>query len=210
MSIGIWQVVLILMIVLIIFGAGKLPQVMGDVAKGVKSFKAGLKDDEAARASYRRHDRERVDRQEGRDCQQLAGAHRLGVRSMFDIGWSEMAVILMVALIVIGPKDLPRVARTIGKWTGKARGMAREFQRSIEDMAREAELQDIKAGDGQAQPGRCPQPHRGDHRPGGRAAPWPRGAAIAVDERGEARWRRGRRTSRTCPRCRRRPSRPAP
>ena len=64
---------------------------------------------------------------------------------MFDIGWSEMAVILMVALIVIGPKDLPRVARTIGKWTGKARGMAREFQRSIDDMAREAELQDIKA-----------------------------------------------------------------
>jgi sec-independent protein translocase protein TatA len=46
MSIGIWQVVLILVIVLIIFGAGKLPQVMGDVAKGVKSFKSGLKDDE--------------------------------------------------------------------------------------------------------------------------------------------------------------------
>ena len=59
---------------------------------------------------------------------------------MFDIGWSEMAVILMVALIVIGPKDLPRVARTIGKWTGKARAMAREFQRSLDDMAREAEL----------------------------------------------------------------------
>ena len=53
---------------------------------------------------------------------------------MFDVGWSEMAVILMVALIVIGPKDLPRVARTVGKWTAKARGMARE-----------AELQDIKA-----------------------------------------------------------------
>lgn len=46
MNIGIWQVVLILVIVLIIFGAGKLPQVMGDVAKGVKSFKSGLKDDE--------------------------------------------------------------------------------------------------------------------------------------------------------------------
>jgi sec-independent protein translocase protein TatA len=49
MSIGVWQVVLILLIVLIIFGAGKLPQVMGDVAKGVKSFKSGLKDqDEVA------------------------------------------------------------------------------------------------------------------------------------------------------------------
>ena len=46
MSIGIWQVVLILLIVLILFGAGKLPKVMGDVAKGVKSFKAGMRDDE--------------------------------------------------------------------------------------------------------------------------------------------------------------------
>lgn len=44
MSIGVWQVVLILAIVLIIFGAGKLPKVMGDVAKGVKNFKSGLKD----------------------------------------------------------------------------------------------------------------------------------------------------------------------
>jgi sec-independent protein translocase protein TatB len=64
---------------------------------------------------------------------------------MFDLGWSEMAVILLVALIVIGPKDLPRVAREIGKWTAKARSMARDFQRSLDDMAREAELQDIKA-----------------------------------------------------------------
>lgn len=46
MSIGFWQVILILVIVLIIFGAGKLPKVMGDVAKGVKSFKSGMKDDE--------------------------------------------------------------------------------------------------------------------------------------------------------------------
>ena len=46
MSIGVWQVVLILVIVLIIFGAGKLPRVMGDVAKGVKNFKAGMKDEE--------------------------------------------------------------------------------------------------------------------------------------------------------------------
>lgn len=48
MSIGIWQVVLVLMIVLIIFGAGKLPKVAGDLAKGIKNFKQGLKDDEAA------------------------------------------------------------------------------------------------------------------------------------------------------------------
>ena len=50
MSIGIWQVVLILLIVLILFGAGKLPKVMGDVAKGVKNFKSGLKDDDDEKA----------------------------------------------------------------------------------------------------------------------------------------------------------------
>jgi sec-independent protein translocase protein TatB len=62
-----------------------------------------------------------------------------------DIGWSEMAIILLVALIVIGPKDLPRVARNVGRWSAKARSMARDFQRSLEDMAREAELHDIKS-----------------------------------------------------------------
>jgi sec-independent protein translocase protein TatB len=63
---------------------------------------------------------------------------------MFDIGWSEMAVIMLVALVVIGPKDLPRLARTVGQWVAKGRSMAREFQRSLEDMAREAELDDVK------------------------------------------------------------------
>ena len=63
---------------------------------------------------------------------------------MFDIGWSEMAVIMLVALVVIGPKDLPRLARTVGQWVAKGRAMAREFQRSLEDMAREAELDDVK------------------------------------------------------------------
>jgi sec-independent protein translocase protein TatB len=64
---------------------------------------------------------------------------------MFDVGWSEMALVLLVALIVIGPKDLPRVARTMGQWVGKGRAMAREFQRALEDMAREAELDKVKS-----------------------------------------------------------------
>ena len=64
---------------------------------------------------------------------------------MFDIGWSEMAIVLLVALIVIGPKDLPRVARNMGQWAAKGRAMAREFQRALEDMAREAELDKVKS-----------------------------------------------------------------
>jgi sec-independent protein translocase protein TatB len=64
---------------------------------------------------------------------------------VFDIGWSEMLVILLVALVVIGPRDLPRVARTMGRWVAKGRAMAREFQHALEDMAREAELDKVKS-----------------------------------------------------------------
>ena len=71
---------------------------------------------------------------------------------MFDLGWSEMALILVVALIVVGPKDLPRLARTLGQWVAKGRSMAREFQRHIDDMAREADLQDLKDSVGKISP----------------------------------------------------------
>ena len=63
---------------------------------------------------------------------------------MFDIGWSELAVIAVVALIVIGPRDLPRVLYTAGKMAGKARAMLREVQQGIEDIGREAELEDMR------------------------------------------------------------------
>ena len=63
---------------------------------------------------------------------------------MFDIGWPEMAVVAVIALIIIGPKDLPRILRYAGKWAGKARRMAREFQRNFDDMVRESELDDVK------------------------------------------------------------------
>ena len=65
---------------------------------------------------------------------------------MFDIGWPEMAVVAVIALIIIGPKDLPRIMRTVGRWAGKARGMARQFQRSIDDMARESEIDEVRKG----------------------------------------------------------------
>jgi len=64
---------------------------------------------------------------------------------MFDIVWDEMAVIAVVALVVIGPKDLPVVLRQAGRWTRKLRVMAGEFQHSLEEMARENELDTVKA-----------------------------------------------------------------
>lgn len=65
---------------------------------------------------------------------------------MFDIGWSELLVIGMVALIVVGPKDLPGMFRTLGKFTAKAKSMAREFTRAMEDAADEAGVKDVAQG----------------------------------------------------------------
>ena len=63
---------------------------------------------------------------------------------MFDIGWSEIAVIAVVALIAIGPKELPGVLRMVGQWMGKARKMAAEFQGQFQEAMREAEMADLK------------------------------------------------------------------
>jgi sec-independent protein translocase protein TatB len=63
---------------------------------------------------------------------------------MFDIGWSEYLVIAVVALIAIGPKELPGVLRMIGQWMGKARKMAAEFQGQFQEAMREAEMADLK------------------------------------------------------------------
>ncbi|GIX14286.1 MAG: hypothetical protein KatS3mg118_2245 [Paracoccaceae bacterium] len=63
---------------------------------------------------------------------------------MLDIGWSELLVIGVVALIVVGPKDLPAMFRTVGQYVGKARSMAREFQRSMDEAARQAELDEVR------------------------------------------------------------------
>ena len=63
---------------------------------------------------------------------------------MFDIGWSELVLIAVVALIAIGPKELPGVLRMVGQWMGKARKMAAEFQRQFQEAMREAEMADLK------------------------------------------------------------------
>lgn len=63
---------------------------------------------------------------------------------MLDIGWSEMAIIAVVALFVIGPRELPRMLRAIGHYAAKIRGMAREFQQGIDDAVRESELDEVK------------------------------------------------------------------
>ncbi len=63
---------------------------------------------------------------------------------MFDIGWTEMLVIAIVMIVVVGPKDLPRMLRTFGKTTTKLRSMAGDFQKQFNEALKEAELDDVK------------------------------------------------------------------
>ena len=64
---------------------------------------------------------------------------------MFDLfAWQHIVIMLVVALVVVGPKDLPRMMHTAGKWAGKARNMANEFRKSFDEMARQAELDELR------------------------------------------------------------------
>lgn len=64
---------------------------------------------------------------------------------MFDFfSWQHLSIMLIVALVVVGPKDLPRLMNMAGKWAGKARAMAGEFRRSFDEMARESELAELR------------------------------------------------------------------
>src|SRR6201984_1418348 len=63
---------------------------------------------------------------------------------MFDLGWGKIVIIAVIALVVIGPKELPAVLRTVGQWMGKIRRMAAEFQGQFQEAMREAEMADLK------------------------------------------------------------------
>ena len=63
---------------------------------------------------------------------------------MFDIGWDEMLLTAIVAIVVIGPKDLPRALRLAGQWIGKVRRVSGHFRAGVETMIREAEIEDME------------------------------------------------------------------
>jgi sec-independent protein translocase protein TatB len=63
---------------------------------------------------------------------------------MFDVSSSEFLLVMVIALVVIGPKDLPKVLRFVGKWVGKGRAVAAQFRSGLDDMVRQSELQELE------------------------------------------------------------------
>jgi sec-independent protein translocase protein TatB len=79
---------------------------------------------------------------------------------MFEMSWSELLVVAVVAIVVIGPKDLPQMLRALGRTMAKLRRMADEFQRQFNEALREAELEDVKKDIESAAASRWPAPDR--------------------------------------------------
>ena len=63
---------------------------------------------------------------------------------MLDIGWTEILVITVIALFIVGPKDIPKALKTVGIWIGKLKSISREFQNTVEDAVRDSELDEVK------------------------------------------------------------------
>lgn len=81
---------------------------------------------------------------------------------MFDIGYSELLFVALVALVVIGPKELPNVLRKVGRFTGKARAMTRHLRAGFDEMVRQAEIEDMEK-EWQAHNARIMAEHPGPH-----------------------------------------------
>ena len=160
-----WHWLLILLVFVLLFGAGKISELMGDLAKGIKSFKKEMAEGGEEPAEPAKPEPTKViehtvekpaqdddqDRVEGPAQPEigLAAAHtprglgfaarnpRPEAAHMFDIGWSELLVIIVVAIVVVGPKDLPRLMGTFGHYAGKLRRAAADFQRQFDEAMRD-------------------------------------------------------------------------
>ena len=124
MSIGFWQIAIVVVLVVLLFGRGKISSLMGDVAKGIKSFKKGMKDpiqdqSDSTSSENQSSDEENLDKKKF---------------TMPQIGWFEILIIVVVAILLIGPKDFPIMLRKIGSWIGSFKSYFSEFQKDITDV----------------------------------------------------------------------------
>ena len=114
MSIGFWQIAIVVVLVVLLFGRGKISALMGDVAKGIKSFKKGMSDN----PDNTNDTEEKI----------------IQIKTKLDaqIGWFELLIIILVAIIIVGPK-VYSYSKKIGSWIGSVKKYFRDIQSSVDE-----------------------------------------------------------------------------
>ena len=134
MSIGFWQIAIVVILVVLLFGRGKISSLMGDVAKGIKSFKKGMASDVLKIIRIKMFLKK-------------IKTQKIVINPMPQIGWLEILIIVSIAIIVIGPKDFPIMLKKVGSWIGSVKRYISNVQNevaSIEDDAKNIYDNEIK------------------------------------------------------------------
>ena len=157
-GISIWQLLIILVIVLVLFGTKRLRNIGSDLGSAFKGFKKSMSDEEKSEAPKVEKTEPSKDESviEGESVQEKEKEKKEQPRTrdsaMFDIGFFELILIGVVALLVIGPERLPHVARTAGKWLGRARRFVGSVKADIEQEIKAEELKKILEQQKQSNP----------------------------------------------------------
>ena len=128
MSIGFWQIAIVVVLVVLLFGRGKISSLMGDVAKGIKSFKKGMADNPDQSSSTTSSSEDKPTEDQDSEKKQS---------TMPQIGWFEILIIVILAVLVIGPKDFPIVLKKIGNWIGSTKRYFSDIQQKFTETVEE-------------------------------------------------------------------------
>ena len=123
MSIGFWQIAIVVVLVVLLFGRGKISSLMGDVAKGIKSFKKGMSDSTDSTNSTPKDITS--DEDQNSEKKQF---------TMPQIGWFEILIVVILAVLIIGPKDFPVMLRSIGGWVSSFKKYFSDIQKDISNL----------------------------------------------------------------------------
>ncbi len=122
MSIGIWQIAIVVILVVLLFGRGKISSLMGDVAKGIKSFKKGMASDVTD------------DNEPKNISDDNQDSNKKRINHMPTIGWFEILIVVAIAIVVLGPKDFPIMLKKVGSWIGSAKKYVNNIQNEVSNI----------------------------------------------------------------------------
>ena len=129
-NIGWTGIIIIAILVVILFGKGKISSIMGDLAKGIKSFKKGMSDDNSSVNDNSNNSSDNSDNPNSDNK----------LSNMPQIGWLEILAIVIIAILVLGPKEFPIALKKIGSYFGKLKNTLSSFQREVSSVTEKIDI----------------------------------------------------------------------